>query len=97
MGTLTLYAGLPQAFSQEIQTLLEDMVVDVDLALDRLARAAKVQVMQNALQRSEREYRELTETIHDVIWRIDAESLTYLYVSPAVHRLRCSRALALLR
>lgn len=87
MGTLTLYAGLPQAFSQEIQTLLEDMVVDVDLALDRLARTAKGQVMQNALQRSEREYRELTETIHDVIWRIDAESLTYLYVSPAVHRL----------
>jgi diguanylate cyclase (GGDEF)-like protein/PAS domain S-box-containing protein len=43
--------------------------------------------LQDALQRSERDYRELTETIHDVIWRIDAESLTYLYVSPAVHRL----------
>ena len=87
VGALTLYAGLPQAFSQQIQTLLLDMVVDVDLALDRFAREAKSQAVQNALQRSERDYRELTETIHDVIWRIDAESLTYLYVSPAVHRL----------
>lgn len=87
VGALALYAGFPQAFSQEIQTLLVDMVVDVDQALDRLAHAAKSEAVQNALQRSERDYRELTETIHDVIWRIDAESLTYLYVSPAVHRL----------
>jgi PAS domain S-box-containing protein len=87
VGALALYAAFPQAFSPEIQTLLVDMVVDVDLALDHFARQAKSQAVQNALQRSEREYRELTETIHDVIWRIDAASLTYLYVSPAVYRL----------
>ena len=87
VGALTLYAGFPQAFGQEIQTLLVDMVVDVDLALDQFARQAKSQAVQNALQRREHEYRELTETIHDVIWRIDAVSLTYLYVSPAVQRL----------
>ena len=87
VGALTLYAGMAGAFSEEIQTLLLDMVVDLDLALDRFAREVHSQQVQEALLRSERNYRELTETIHDVIWRIDAQTLTYLYVSPAVQRL----------
>ena len=87
VGALTLYAGLPNAFSEEIQNLLLDMTVDIDLALDRFAREARERSAQEALQRSEHDYRELTETIHDVIWRIDAYTFTYLYVSPAVERL----------
>ncbi|TSE27328.1 putative signaling protein [Tepidimonas sediminis] len=40
------------------------------------------------LRRSERRYRELTETINDVIWTLDPVTMRFTYVSPAVQRLR---------
>ena len=43
---------------------------------------------EDALRRSETKYRVLTETMKDVIWVLDAETLRFLYVSPSVERLR---------
>ena len=41
-----------------------------------------------ALRRSEELYRLLTETMQDVVWILDAETLRFRYVSPSVERLR---------
>ncbi len=41
-----------------------------------------------ALRQSERKCRLLTESIKDVVWVMDAESLRFLYVSPSVAGLR---------
>lgn len=41
-----------------------------------------------ALAESESHYRNLTETMKDVVWTIDTETLCFTYVSPSVQRLR---------
>lgn len=44
--------------------------------------------LQAKLAASEERYRLLSETMREVIWILDAENLTFLYVSPSVQRLR---------
>ncbi|MGD9782648.1 MAG: PAS domain S-box protein [Kiritimatiellia bacterium] len=44
--------------------------------------------IQEALRDSERKYRTLTESMKDVVWILDAETLKFLYVSPSVEKLR---------
>jgi PAS domain S-box-containing protein len=43
---------------------------------------------EEALRQSEDKYRMLTESIKDVVWTLDTETLQFLYVSPSVQRLR---------
>ncbi len=43
---------------------------------------------EEALRESEAKYRFLTESMKDVIWTLDAETLRFVYVSPSVERLR---------
>ncbi len=43
---------------------------------------------EEALRASEERYRFITESISDVIWTLDAETLRFTYVSPSVERLR---------
>jgi PAS domain S-box-containing protein len=43
---------------------------------------------EEALRHSEDSYRVLTESIKDVVWTLDPETLTFLYVSPSVEGLR---------
>lgn len=43
---------------------------------------------QKALMKSETHYRNLTETMKDVVWVLDSETLRFTYVSPSVERLR---------
>jgi two-component system, cell cycle sensor histidine kinase and response regulator CckA len=51
----------------------------------RLASLLKVKDAQDALRRSERKYRTLVETAHDLVWTVDLD-LRFTYVSPAVTR-----------
>ncbi len=44
--------------------------------------------VEDALRESEAKYRFLTESMKDVIWTLDAETLMFVYVSPSVERLR---------
>jgi len=44
--------------------------------------------IEEALRESEERYRRLTETIHDVIWTLDIDTLRFTYVSPSVTQLR---------
>jgi PAS domain S-box-containing protein len=41
-----------------------------------------------ALERSEHRYRLLAESMKDVVWILDAETLRFLYVSPSIAQLR---------
>ncbi|MGD9611767.1 MAG: PAS domain S-box protein [Kiritimatiellia bacterium] len=43
---------------------------------------------EDALRDSERKYRMLTESMKDVVWIVDADTLRFLYVSPSVEPLR---------
>ncbi|MCX6097602.1 MAG: PAS domain S-box protein, partial [Caldiserica bacterium] len=43
---------------------------------------------EQALRQSQDKYRMLTESIKDVVWIVDTETLQFLYVSPSVKRLR---------
>jgi len=43
---------------------------------------------EEALRASEEHYRFITESISDVIWTLDVETLRFTYVSPSVERLR---------
>ncbi|WP_411871294.1 EAL domain-containing protein [Vulcanococcus limneticus] len=87
IGALTLYASEANAFTASVQRLLLDMATDLELALDRFAYEAEQGQLREAVLQSERQYRELTETINDVVWRIEAESLGPLYFSPSVQQL----------
>ncbi len=44
--------------------------------------------VEESLRESERKYRMLTESMKDVVWIVDAETLRFLYVSPSVEALR---------
>jgi diguanylate cyclase (GGDEF)-like protein/PAS domain S-box-containing protein len=44
--------------------------------------------VEEELRESEAKYRFLTESMKDVIWTLDVETLRFLYVSPSVERLR---------
>ncbi|MEW5903298.1 MAG: EAL domain-containing protein [Pseudomonadota bacterium] len=70
--------------------------VHTHLELSRLQRYFEQQVEQRThslrqanieLNESREKYRVLTESINDVIWAADAETLRYLYVSPSVTEL----------
>ncbi|MCP9815688.1 EAL domain-containing protein [Synechococcus sp. GreenBA-s] len=87
IGALTLYSSEANAFTASVQRLLLDMATDLDLALDRFAFEAEQEQLRAAVLQSERQYRELTETINDVVWRIEAQSLRPLYFSPSVQQL----------
>ncbi len=47
-----------------------------------------VRTREAALQKSEAQYRLLTENIKDVVWILDTETMYFRYISPSVERLR---------
>jgi diguanylate cyclase (GGDEF)-like protein/PAS domain S-box-containing protein len=87
IGTITLYRVEPDGFDLQSQELLIEMVRDIDFALQRINSQAIRRQLEQEVTASQEKYRQLSESIHDVIWTLDAESLRYLYVSPSVQRL----------
>ncbi len=53
-----------------------------------LTRTREREGLAQQVTESEARYRELAESIHDVIWTIDPETCSYTYISPSVQRLR---------
>ncbi|MBW4530194.1 MAG: EAL domain-containing protein [Aphanothece saxicola GSE-SYN-MK-01-06B] len=88
IGGLALYHPDVNGFDEPSQQLLLEMARDIDLALNRLSSLAIQRRLEKEVVASEAKYRELTESVHDVIWTLDPETMRYLYVSPSVKRLR---------
>lgn len=88
IGGLALYHPDINAFDEPSQRLLMEMARDIDLALSRFSSLAIQRRLEQEMAASEAKYRELTESVHDVIWTLDPETMRYLYVSPSVKRLR---------
>lgn len=62
---------------------------DGSVVLDGLVRdLTTLRVAQAAVEADRQMYRTLTETMKDVVWVLDLESLRYVYVSPSIHGLR---------
>ena len=54
----------------------------------RLSRSvAAARLAADRLQASEEKYRLLTETMKDVVWTVDTDTLRFIYISPSVERL----------
>lgn len=87
IGVLALYTEGLNGFDEQVQTLLQDMAHDIDQALERIAALAATQRLQADLTVSEANYRELIESIHDVVWSLDPATMQCLQVSPSVQRL----------
>ncbi|CAD5375177.1 Bifunctional diguanylate cyclase/phosphodiesterase [Rubrivivax sp. A210] len=87
-GAMALYAREKGAFDADAQALLVQMAADIDAGIERFRQAAERERLAEAIKLSEAKYRELTETIKDVIWTLDPYTLRFLYVSPSVLRLR---------
>jgi PAS domain S-box-containing protein len=56
--------------------------------LARIDAYLRIRETQRALRESETHYRLLAESIKDVVWILDAETMCFRYVSPSVERLR---------
>ena len=78
-GTLVIYAAEPDAFDEGERALLEMLVGHLSFSLESLHR-------QVALVESEKNYRQLIENIHDIVFRVDARGFL-TYISPVVERL----------
>lgn len=76
-----------------IALLLTAVIGAVALYILRMNRKlhyglAELGAAQQALAKSEKHYRLLVETMHDVVWILDPNTLRFSYVSPSVKRLR---------
>lgn len=60
---------------------------NVELVLGISRDITDLKKTEKALQRSEEQYRVLTENIKDVVWIIDTETFFYRYISPSVEKL----------
>ncbi|WP_300440938.1 sensor domain-containing diguanylate cyclase [Zoogloea sp.] len=77
------------AWAVALVSLLGVMAVYIHLINRRLRRSvAETQQAAEKLQTSEEKYRLLTETMKDVVWTVDTETLDFIYISPSVERLR---------
>jgi PAS domain S-box-containing protein len=60
----------------------------VELVLGISRDITPLKQIEQALQKSEAQYRVLTENIKDVVWVLDTETMYFRYVSPSVMQLR---------
>lgn len=87
-GVLVLYAQAINAFDDQTQVLLLRMARALEYGLEKLARDEERRHLVVELRRSEQRYRRITESIRDVIWTLDPQTMRFTYVSPSVERLR---------
>jgi PAS domain S-box-containing protein len=70
-GALNVYATLPDAFDEEELSLLKELAWDLAFALKSIEEEAKRKKAEEALQESERRYRELANTLPQTVFETD--------------------------
>lgn len=73
VGALTLYSAEPNAFDADARKLIEEMVMDLDYALDSFQREQQRQQAEAALQQSEQRLRTIIETEPECIKVLDRD------------------------
>ncbi|MEI7556882.1 PAS domain S-box protein [Candidatus Chlorohelix sp.] len=86
IGVLTLYSGEVGYFDNEIIQLLDEMVMDINFALEVLKNEATRGQTEKALQESEELFRFLAENAADMVFR-DKLDGSIEYVSPVCRTL----------
>jgi len=78
-GTFQVYGDKPHVFTSDEESLLERLAADLAYGINTLrARQERLRV-QEQLRRSEEMYRNLVESINDIIYEIDNNgSITYM-------------------
>ena len=69
-------------------TFLQALQPIIMRVLKELETERKLAQAEAALRDSEAKFRVITESMHDVVWTLDTETLRFLYVSPSVEKLR---------
>jgi two-component system, cell cycle sensor histidine kinase and response regulator CckA len=85
-GVLTLYAGEPLAFEEDVRNLLIEMAADISFALDNFTREAKRQQAEAARRASEERTRAITESAQDAILMMDPAGRVSFW-NPAAERI----------
>ena len=88
VGALVLYSRTEHPFDGPSRQLLMRLARSVDAGVGRFRHEEVKERLQKEMAQRELLFRDLTETIKDVIWVLDPESLRFTYVSPSVRQLR---------
>ena len=86
MTTVTLYAGDAGFFDADQVLLLRSLRNDIAFGLEKLELDTKRLSAEEALERSERNYRQLFESNPQPMWVYDRETLRFLAVNDAAMR-----------
>ena len=89
IGAITVYAGQANAFDEAARNLLVEMATDINYALDRFSSEARRRQMEQALQESERRYRDVFDKASDALYLIEVTGdchFHYLEVNPAFEK-----------
>ena len=85
-GVLTIYSPNPEAFDTEETRLLEALADNLAYGITTLRSRKKKEEAENALRKSERNFRSITEQMTDEVFLIDSVG-KLTYVSPVVEQL----------
>ncbi len=83
VGVMTLCAGEPGFFTEDMLPTLDEMAVDVSFALDSFRQKAELAQADEALRASELNYRQLFAANPHPMWVYDLETLRFLAVNDA--------------
>ena len=85
-GVLTIYSPKPDAFDTEETRLLGALADNLAFGISTLRSHKKSKEAENALRKSERNFRSITEQMTDEVFLVDSFG-TLTYVSPVVEQL----------
>lgn len=79
IGSLTIYSGTLNAFDEEAQELLSEMVSDINFALDQFVKNSKLKEAEENLQKREKELKEAQRIgrIGNWDWDIATDKITW--------------------
>ena len=91
LGTLAIYASESDAFHPEERSLLEELAGDLSYGVETRRRRVEQERAEEALRRSEREFRALFDNVNDAVFIVDTECRFLAVNQVACDRLGYSR------